>query len=72
MHDRARHLGLEPYQGRNGRGLYGIGEAYWGWGVKDLVINKMKGILVGEDPLNVDKLYGKMLMETPARGPLAG
>ena len=23
-------------------GLYGIGEAYWGWGVKDLVLNKMK------------------------------
>ncbi len=21
-------------------GLYGIGEAYWGWGVKDLVLNK--------------------------------
>jgi len=31
-------------------GLYGIGEAYWGWGVKDLVLNKMKGIIVGEDP----------------------
>ena len=38
-------------------GLYGIGEAYWGWGVKDLVLNKMKPIVVGEDPLNVDKLY---------------
>ena len=38
-------------------GLYGIGEAYWGWGVKDLVLNKMKGIVMGEDPLNVDKLY---------------
>jgi hypothetical protein len=35
-------------------GLYGIGEAYWGWGVKDLVVNKMQGIIVGEDPLNVD------------------
>ena len=22
-------------------GLYGIGEAYWGWGVKDLVLNKL-------------------------------
>lgn len=40
-------------------GLYGIGEACWGWGVKDLVLNKMKGIVVGEDPLNVDKLYTK-------------
>jgi L-alanine-DL-glutamate epimerase-like enolase superfamily enzyme len=40
-------------------GLYGIGEAYWGWGVKDLVVNKMKGIVVGEDPLNVDKLRSR-------------
>jgi len=28
-------------------GLYGIGEAYWGWGVKDLVLNKMRDIVVG-------------------------
>src|SRR5579859_3949040 len=41
-------------------GLYGVGEAYWGWGVKDVVINKLKGIVVGEDPLNVDRLYTKM------------
>src|SRR5678816_2829086 len=45
-------------------GLYGIGEAYWGCGVKDLVVNKLKGIVVGEDPLNVDKLYTKMLMQS--------
>src|SRR6185369_6924109 len=25
-------------------GLYGIGEAYWGWGVKDLVLNKLAPI----------------------------
>src|SRR5450432_4491127 len=45
-------------------GVYGIGEAYWGPGVKDLVVNKMKGIIVGEDPMNVDKLYTKMLKES--------
>jgi L-alanine-DL-glutamate epimerase-like enolase superfamily enzyme len=53
-------------------GLYGIGEAYWGWGVKDLVINKMKGIVIGEDPLNVDKLYTKMLMESAGAGAIGG
>jgi L-alanine-DL-glutamate epimerase-like enolase superfamily enzyme len=53
-------------------GLYGIGEAYWGWGVKDLVVNKMKGILLGEDPLNVDKLYTKMLMESAGAGAIGG
>ncbi len=53
-------------------GLYGIGEAYWGWGVKDLVVNKMKGIVVGEDPLNVDKLYQKMLRDSAGAGAIGG
>ncbi|MGA2143393.1 MAG: mandelate racemase/muconate lactonizing enzyme family protein [Bryobacteraceae bacterium] len=53
-------------------GLYGLGEAYWGWGVKDLVVNKMGSIVTGEDPLNVDKLYTKMLMESAGAGALAG
>jgi L-alanine-DL-glutamate epimerase-like enolase superfamily enzyme len=53
-------------------GLYGLGEAYWGWGVKDLVLNKMKGIILGEDPLNVDKLYTKMLMESAGAGAIGG
>jgi L-alanine-DL-glutamate epimerase-like enolase superfamily enzyme len=53
-------------------GLYGLGEAYWGWGVKDLVVNKMKGIILGEDPLNVDKLYTKMLMESAGAGAIGG
>lgn len=53
-------------------GLYGIGEAYWGWGVKDLVVNKMKPIIVGEDPLNVDKLYTKILMQSAGAGAIAG
>src|SRR5689334_22559605 len=53
-------------------GLYGIGEAYWGWGVKDLVLNKMKDIIVGEDPLNVDRLYTKMLRDSAGAGAIAG
>ncbi|HXB73959.1 MAG TPA: hypothetical protein VNY05_37315, partial [Candidatus Acidoferrales bacterium] len=53
-------------------GLCGIGEAYWGWGVKDLVLNKLKPIVVGEDPLNVDKLYTKMLMQSAGAGAIAG
>src|SRR6266568_3526566 len=53
-------------------GLYGIGEAYWGWGVKDLVLNKMKDIVVGEDPMNVDKLYTKMLMQSAGAGAIGG
>src|SRR5947209_20392894 len=40
-------------------GIYGIGEAYWGAGVKDVIEKIMKPLLIGEDPLNVDKLYTK-------------
>jgi hypothetical protein len=39
-------------------GLYGIGEAYWGPGVKDLVLNQLAQHIIGEDPLNVDKQSG--------------
>src|SRR5207249_9587863 len=42
------------------------------WGVKDLVENKLRPIVVGEDPLNVDKLYTKMLMESAGAGAIAG
>src|ERR1041385_4160085 len=53
-------------------GLYGIGEAYWGPGVKDLILKQMKPLVVGEDPLNVDKLYTKMLMQSAGAGAIGG
>ncbi len=53
-------------------GLYGIGEAYWGPGVKDIIQKILKPHLIGEDPLNVDKLYTKMLMRNAGAGALAG
>jgi L-alanine-DL-glutamate epimerase-like enolase superfamily enzyme len=53
-------------------GLYGIGEAYWGPGVKDLILKQMKPLVVGEDPLNVDKLYTQMLMRSAGAGAIAG
>lgn len=53
-------------------GLYGIGEAYWGPGVKDLVLNQLKPIILGEDPLNVDKLYTLMLKNSAGAGAIAG
>jgi L-alanine-DL-glutamate epimerase-like enolase superfamily enzyme len=54
------------------QGLYGIGEAYWGPGVKDLVLTQLKPLLIGEDPLNVDKLYTKILMRSAGAGAIAG
>src|SRR3979490_3593873 len=53
-------------------GIYGIGEAYWGPGVKDLILTQMKPLLLGEDPLNVDKLYTKMLMRSAGAGAIGG
>jgi L-alanine-DL-glutamate epimerase-like enolase superfamily enzyme len=53
-------------------GLYGIGEAYWGPGVKDLVLKQLKPLVVGEDPLNVDKLYTGMLMRSAGAGAIGG
>lgn len=53
-------------------GVSGIGEAYWGPGVKDLVLNQLKPIIVGEDPMNVDKLYNKMLLRSGGAGAIGG
>ncbi|MEP7365059.1 MAG: mandelate racemase/muconate lactonizing enzyme family protein [Acidobacteriota bacterium] len=53
-------------------GISGLGEAYWGPGVKDLVLNQLAQHIIGEDPLNVDKLYTKMLMNSAGAGALAG
>ncbi len=54
------------------QGVHGLGEAYWGFGVKDLILNQFKPLLIGEDPLNVDKLYTKILMMSAGQGALAG
>ena len=53
-------------------GISGIGEAYWGVGVKEVVLRLLKEHIIGEDPLNVDKLYTKMLMRTAGAGSQSG
>jgi len=53
-------------------GISGVGEAYWGIGVKDVVLRLLKEHVIGEDPLNVDKLYQKMLMRTYGAGAQSG
>jgi L-alanine-DL-glutamate epimerase-like enolase superfamily enzyme len=53
-------------------GLHGIGEAYWGPGVKDLIEKQLTPLVLGEDPLNVDKLYTKMLMRSAGAGAIGG
>ena len=53
-------------------GLYGIGEAYWGPGIKDLILRELKPVIIGEDPLNVDKLYTMMMMRSAGAGAIGG
>jgi L-alanine-DL-glutamate epimerase-like enolase superfamily enzyme len=53
-------------------GVSGLGEAYWGYGVKDLILNQLEPQIVGEGPLNVDKLYTKMLMRSAGQRAIAG
>lgn len=53
-------------------GVYGLGEAYWGPGVKDLILRQLKPLLIGEDPLNVDRLYHKMILQSAGAGSQAG
>jgi L-alanine-DL-glutamate epimerase-like enolase superfamily enzyme len=52
-------------------GLTGLGECYWGAGV-ETVVNRMKRLLVGEDPQNVDWLYQKMVRGMSGAGSTGG
>ncbi len=51
--------------------ITGLGEAYWGVGVAELV-HKAAPILIGEDPRNVGKLYEMMVRCLSGEGSQAG
>src|SRR6266576_4103817 len=52
-------------------GLVGLGEAYWGPGVTD-VVEKLKPRLLGEDPMEVDRLWTRMMRLMSGAGSIAG
>ena len=52
-------------------GVTGLGEAYWGAGVAELV-HKAKPLLIGEDPTNVARLYDIMVRCLSGEGSQAG
>jgi len=52
-------------------GVVGTGEAYWGAGVPELV-ERLKPFLVGENPLDIDRLYEHMVQKTSGEGSIAG
>jgi len=53
-------------------GIVGIGESYWGRGVKDIMLGYLRPLLIGEDPLDVDRLCTKMISRTGGAGATAG
>lgn len=52
-------------------GLIGLGEAYWGPGIMD-VVERLTPRLVGKDPLEVDKLWTYMMNVMSGPGSIAG
>lgn len=52
-------------------GLVGLGEAYWGPGIMD-VVARLTPRLVGKDPLEVDKLWTSMMNMMSGPGSIAG
>ena len=53
-------------------GISGIGEAYWGHGIKDVVLGYLRDLVMGEDPLDVEPLYTKMIRRTGGAGSIGG
>lgn len=52
-------------------GLSGLGECYWGMGV-ETAVQKLRHLLVGEDPHNIDWLFQKMIRGASGEGSTAG
>jgi len=52
-------------------GVTGLGEAYWGIGVAELV-HQAKPLLIGENPFNIGKLYEVMIRCLSGEGSQAG
>ena len=52
-------------------GVVGTGEAYWGAGVPEL-IERMKPFVVGENPLDIDRLYEHLVQKMSGEGSVEG
>lgn len=52
-------------------GIVGTGEAYWGAGVPEL-IQRMKPFLIGENPLDIDRLYEHLIQKMSGEGSISG
>ena len=53
-------------------GISGIGESYWGAGIKELMLAYCRPVLMGQDPLAIDVLYTKMIAMGSGARSIAG
>ena len=53
-------------------GVSGYGEAYWGFGVKDVMLGYLRDTVIGQDPLDIDPLYTQMILRTGGAGAIGG
>src|SRR5512132_2581677 len=49
-------------------GVSGFGESYWRLGIKEIILGYLREAILGEDPLDVDRLYTKMIRHTGGAG----
>lgn len=52
-------------------GVVGTGEAYWGAGIPEL-IERMKPFVIGENPLDIDRLYEHLVQKMSGEGSIGG
>jgi len=52
-------------------GVTGTGEAYWGGG-DDAIVDRMKPFLIGENPLDIDRLYEHLVQKMSGEGSISG
>jgi gluconate/galactonate dehydratase len=52
-------------------GIVGTGEAYWGAGVPE-IIARMTPFVVGENPLDIDRLFEHLIQKMSGEGSIAG
>jgi D-xylonate dehydratase len=52
-------------------GVHGTGESYWGAGEPE-VIDRLKPFVVGENPLDIDRLYEHLVQKMSGEGSISG
>lgn len=53
-------------------GMIGYGESYWGRGIKEVILGYLRPAVLQEDPLDIDRLYTKMIQFTGGAGAIGG